>query len=298
MIDERRNHLLGVVFVTAGAITWSSAGFFTRLINLDYPTMIAGRGIFGAIGMLALIILFAPRTWMGQFRSLNRWDGLFVVNYIFGTLCYITSLGQTSIAHNAVIFATLPFIAALFGWVFLRTLPSREAVFSSIIAMVGVVIMVGFSSDGALFGDILSFLATASMAFSMIIVRRYPTVNIPAGSTIASFISGAIALPFADLAMVTPTHFTYLVLYGLLNASAALTLYSLGSKRLPPIETALLSLIDTPLSPFWVWLAFNETMGPQTVVGGLIVLLAVILQIYLSQRRQRLVSRPSSSLSG
>ena len=30
------------------AITWSSAGFFTRLIGLDYPTMIAGRGIFGA----------------------------------------------------------------------------------------------------------------------------------------------------------------------------------------------------------------------------------------------------------
>ena len=297
-MDERRNHLLGVLFVTAGAITWSSAGFFTRLINLDYPTMIAGRGIFGAVGMLAIIIAFAPRTWMNQFRSMNRWDGLFIVNYIFGTICYVSSLGQTSIAHNAVIFATLPFIAALFGWMFLNTLPSREAVFSSLVAMVGVVVMVGFSSDGALLGDILSFLGTASMAASMIIVRRYPTVNIPAGSTIASFVSGAIVLPFADLAMVTPTHFLYLVLFGLLNASAGLTLYSMGSKRLPPVETALLSLLDTPLSPFWVWLAFNEEIGHQTLVGGLIVLFAVILHIYLSQRRQRLVSRPSGSLSG
>lgn len=287
-MDERRNHLLGVIFVTAGAVTWSSAGFFTRLIDLDYPTMIAGRGIFGAVGMLAIIIAFAPRTWTSQFRNMERWDGLFVVNYIFGTICYVSSLGQTSIAHNAVIFATLPFIAALLGWMFLDTLPSREAIFSSLIAMIGVVVMVGFSSDGALLGDILSFLGTASMAASMIIVRRYPTVNIPAGSTIASFVSGVIVLPFADLAMVTPTHFLYLVLFGLLNASAGLTLYSLGSRRLPPMETALISLLDTPLSPFWVWLAFGEKMGLQTLIGGLIVLFAVILHIFLSQRRQRL----------
>jgi drug/metabolite transporter (DMT)-like permease len=293
-MDERRNHLLGVIFVTAGAVTWSSAGFFTRLINLDYPTMIAGRGIFGAVGMLAIIIAFAPRTWTSQFRSMERWDGLFVVNYIFGTICYVSSLGQTSIAHNAVIFATLPFIAALLGWMFLNSLPSREAIFSSFIAMIGVVVMVGFSSDGALLGDILSFLGTASMAASMIIVRRYPTVNIPAGSTIASFVSGVIVLPFADLAMVTPTHFLYLVLFGLLNASAGLTLYSLGSRRLPPMETALISLLDTPLSPFWVWLAFGEKMGPQTLMGGLIVLFAVILHIVLSQRRQRLVTSHQS----
>lgn len=282
--------MLGVIFVTAGAVTWSSAGFFTRLIALDYPTMIAGRGIFGAIGMLVLIIAFAPRTWTSQFRNMDRWDGLYIVNYIFGTICYVSSLGQTSIAHNAVIFATLPFIAAFLAWLVMRELPSREAVFASMIAMVGVVIMVGFSNDGALLGDILSFLGTASMAASIIIVRRHSTVNIAAGAVIASFVSGVIVLPFADLSAVTPTHLLYLVLFGLLNASAGLTLYSLGSRRLPPVETALISLIDTPLSPFWVWLAFGEKAGPQTLMGGLIVLFAVVLHIFMSQRRQWLVA--------
>lgn len=289
-MDPRRDHMMGVLFVTAGAITWSSAGFFTRLIALDYPTMIAGRGIFGAIGMLALIIAFAPKTWMDQFRDMDRWDGLYIANYIFGTICYVSSLGQTSIAHNAVIFATLPFIAALLAWIFLRELPSREAILSSMIAMAGVLVMVGFSNDGALLGDILSLLGTGSMAASIIIVRKHPTVNIAAGAVIASFVSGIIVLPFADLSAITSTHFVYLVLFGLLNASAGLTLYSLGSRRLPPVETALISLIDTPLSPFWVWLAFGEKFGPQTMMGGAIVLFAVVLHILLSQRRQRLVT--------
>lgn len=297
-MDERRNHLLGVIFVTAGAITWSSAGFFTRLINLDYPTMIAGRGIFGAIGMLAVIIAFAPRTWTSQFRNMRWSDALYIANYIFGTICYVTSLGQTSIAHNAVIFATLPFIAALLAWLFMRELPSREAILSSVIAMIGVFMMVGFSNDGALLGDILSLLGTASMAASIIICRKFSTVAIAAGAVIASFVSGVIVLPFADLSAVTPTHLFYLVLFGLLNASAGLTLYALGSRRLPPMETALISLIDTPLSPFWVWLAFGEKIGSQTMIGGLIVLFAVILHIYLSQRRQRLAASPSESFSG
>ena len=289
-MDPRREHFLGVLFVTAGAVTWSSAGFFTRLIDLNYPTMIAGRGIFGAIGMLALIVLFAPQTWTSQVRNMGRSDVIYILNYIFGTICYVTSLGQTSIAHNAVIFATLPFIAALLAWIFMRELPSRQAAFASLIAMIGVVIMVGFSNDGALLGDILSFLGTASMAASIIICRKFPTVAIAAGAVIASFVSGAIVLPFAELSAVTPTHFLYLVLFGLLNASAGLTLYSLGSRRLPPVETALISLIDTPLSPFWVWLAFGEKIGPQTMMGGFIVLFAVILHIFLSQRRQRPVA--------
>jgi drug/metabolite transporter (DMT)-like permease len=79
----------------------------------------------------------------------------------------------------------------------------------------------------------------------------------------------------------------YLALFGLFNSAAGLTLYALGSKRLPAIETALLTTLDTPLAPLWVWLAFNETAGPQTLLGGVIVLGAVIMYVILSQRSYR-----------
>ena len=82
-MHSRRDYQLGVFFVTAGAVTWSSAGFFTRLIDLDYPTMIAGRGIFGAIGMLAQFgFLFGSRRekgplgWLGVLAAWAMWRGL------------------------------------------------------------------------------------------------------------------------------------------------------------------------------------------------------------------------------
>jgi drug/metabolite transporter (DMT)-like permease len=283
-MDPRREHRLGLLFVTAAAITWSSAGFFTRLIGLDYPTMLAGRGVFGALGMLILIIAFDPRHWTSHFRNMGRADVVYIANYVFGTTCYISSLGLTSIAHNSVIFATIPFISALLGWLFLREIPSRHAVGASAVAIVGVAIMVGFGTDGGLWGDILSFGGTASMAASIIQVRRYRHIAVIPGACIASFISGIIPLPLADLTQVTASGFTYLVLFGLLNAAPGLTLFSLGSRRLPAVESALISTLDTPLAPFWVWIAFNEVAGPQTIIGGVIVLAAVFLHIALSQR--------------
>ena len=286
-MDARREHQLGLIFVVLAAITWSSAGFFTRLIGLDYPTMLAGRGIFGALGMLILIIAFDPRHWSSQFRNMGRADIVYIANYVFGTTCYISSLGQTSIAHNSVIFATIPFISALLGWLFLREIPSKHAVGASAVAIVGVIIMVGFGTDGRLWGDILSFGGTASMAASIILVRRYRHIAVIPGACIASFISGVIPLPLADLSQVTTLGVTYLVLFGLLNAAPGLTLFSLGSKRLPAVETALISTLDTPLAPLWVWIAFNETAGPQTVVGGVIVLAAVFIHIALSQRQPK-----------
>jgi drug/metabolite transporter (DMT)-like permease len=284
-MDPRREHRIGLFFVVAAAITWSSAGFFTRLIGLDYATMIAGRGIFGALGMLVLIIAFDPRHWTSQFRRMGWADVVYIANYVFGTTCYISSLGLTSIAHNSVIFATIPFISALLGWLFLREIPSKHVVGASAVAIAGVVIMVGFGTDGGLWGDILSFGGTASMAASIILVRRYRHIAVIPGACIASFISGVIPLALTDLTQMTALSLTYLILFGLLNAAPGLTLFSLGSKRLPAVETALISTLDTPLAPLWVWIAFNENAGPQTIVGGVIVLAAVFVHIALSQRR-------------
>jgi drug/metabolite transporter (DMT)-like permease len=184
-----------------------------------------------------------------------------------------------------VIFATIPFISALLGWIFLREIPSRHAIGASAIAIVGVMVMVGFGTDGGLSGDILSLGGTASMAASIILVRRYRNVAIVPGACIASFISGLIPLTMADMSQITAVNFTYLILFGLLNAAPGLTLFSLGSKRLPAVETALISTLDTPLAPLWVWIAFNETAGPQTIVGGVLVLAAVFIHIFLSTRK-------------
>jgi drug/metabolite transporter (DMT)-like permease len=285
-MDPRREHTLGLLFVILAAITWSSAGFFTRLIGLGYPTMIAGRGIFGALGLIVVIIAFNGRKTPRLFLSMGRSEAVYVFLVVLGMVAFVGSLGLTSVAHNSVIFATLPLMSAFLAWFFLREAPSTHALVAAIFAIFGVAVMAGFGLDGGLWGDILSLVATLCMAICIIIIRRNPQISVTACACVGSLLSGLVCLPFADFGAVTSTHLIYLVLFGLLNSAAGLTLFSLGSRRLPAIETALLSTLDTPLAPLWVWLAFSEAAGPQTLLGGTIVLSAVILHVFMSQRRQ------------
>ncbi len=66
-----------------------------------------------------------------------------------------------------------------------------------------------------------------------------------------------------------------LALFGLVNSAIGLALFTLGARLLPAIETALIGSLDAPLAPLWVWLVYNETPSGSTMIGGVIVFVAV-----------------------
>ena len=53
-------------------------------------------------------------------------------------------------------------------------------------------------------------------------------------------------------------------------------LLTFGMRRVGATEGALIGLLDTPLAPFWVWLAFNEAPPLASLAGGGVVLAAVL----------------------
>jgi drug/metabolite transporter (DMT)-like permease len=75
-----------------------------------------------------------------------------------------------------------------------------------------------------------------------------------------------------------------LATFGLSNALLGFALFILGSRRIPAVETALIGALEAPIAPVWVWLMFDETPGPATLLGGLIVFAAVFWHILRSAR--------------
>jgi drug/metabolite transporter (DMT)-like permease len=92
-------------------------------------------------------------------------------------------------------------------------------------------------------------------------------------------------MPFGTPFAVTDVQLMQMALFGVINSSMGLACFAIGSKRLPAIETALIGSLDAPLAPLWVWLAFNEKPGLNTMIGGGIVFAAVVFHIVLSQRK-------------
>lgn len=277
-----RDRRLGIFLVSASAIAWSLAGLFTRLIPADSWTLLAWRGILGALG-LALVLALMPRAALVRGLKDMGWRGwFFVLQSAAGMIFFLTALRHTTVAHVAVIYATVPFIAAAIGWFALREKPTAGAVVSSLIALAGVGFMVGFGREGALGGDLLALGMTFSMAVAMVVARRFPDMPLLPAAGLAALLSGLVSLPFGHPLSVSGHDVLLLMLFGLTTFAVGLPLFTLGARLLPAIETALIGSLDAPLAPLWVWLVFGETPGENTLIGSAIVFVAVAIHLILS----------------
>lgn len=278
----------GLILVTAATLAWSTAGLFTRLIETETGTMLVWRGVFGALGVFGVSFALQGRAAVTEYARLG-WGGWgFAVISALGMLCFITGLRLTTVAHVAIIYATVPLVAAALAWIFLRERLSRGALLASLGALAGVMVMMGAGREGTLIGDVLAFGMTVSLAALMLISRQMPKLPIMAASALSALLSGLAAVPFADGLAVGSSELGLLIAFGLVNSALGLALFSLGARYLPPVETALITALDAPLAPVWVWLLFAETPTPATMWGGGIVFCAVAWHLWRESQRKGL----------
>jgi drug/metabolite transporter (DMT)-like permease len=285
IVTNPGSYRLGLALVMGSAIAWSTAGYFTTLIPLDNWTLLFWRGWFGALGILVFMLVWRGRATLADFRHLG-WPGwLFAVISAGGMLCFITALTLTSVAHVAVIYGTAPFLAAGLGWLILHEKPSRNAVIASLVALIGVAVMVmpGFGGGGIL-GDLLAFGMTIAMALIMIVAKRYPGIPFLAAAGLSAVLSALAVWPFLGPVPRMDLPWLELALFGLVNSALGLALFMLGARLLPPVETALIGALDAPLAPVWVWIAFGLVPDTHTFLGGSLVFGAVALHLLVQWR--------------
>lgn len=280
-----RDYSIGLVLVTLSALAWSTAGLFTRMVALDVPTMLVWRGIFGALGLGAAILVL-PRA-EGGWRALGRAGWAYAAISALGMIAFILALRLTSVAHVSVIYATVPFLAAGLGWAVLGVRPGRGAMVTGLVALGGVGVMMGLGGDGGWGGDGLALLMTLAMAAMMVLARRFPAIPALKAALLSALISAALAWPLGSPFGVSGPDLAVLAAFGLVNSAAGLLLFTLGARYLPPIETALLGALDAPLAPVWVWLVFGERPAGATLLGGGIVFVAVVAHVLRNLRRNR-----------
>lgn len=281
------SHRVGVLLVIASTLAWSTSGLFTRLIALDTATMLVWRGLFGAAGLVVAGLLLEGRGSLSDWRRLGAGGWLYATVSGIGMLCFIGALRMTTVAHVAIIYAVVPFIAAGLAWLLLRDPPTRPALVASAVALAGAVVMVGLGRDGTLAGDALALAMTLAMGLMIVLARLWPAIPTLPAAALSSLLSAVASLPFATLTWPDAGQIALLAGFGLVNSSLGLGLFLLGSRRIAPIETALIGALDAPLAPLWVWLFFSETPSEATLAGAALVLAAVFGHILLQGRKDQ-----------
>lgn len=280
-------HRQGVLMLLGATLAWSSAGLFARAIPLDTPTVILWRGLAGALGLVLLLLWLRGREGIRDFSRMGRAGWAYSVASGFGMLCFVGSLKATSIAHVAIIYATLPFVAAFLGWLILREAPGKAGILAAALALTGATVMVGLGNDGALLGDMMAFGMVLAMAAMILIARGNPQMPALAAGTVSAIWAPLAMIPFSTMAGLDGTNLLLLAAFGLINSTLGFALFVLGSRHTSPVETALIGALETALTPVWVWMVFHETPTTPTLIGGAMVLTASVGHILWSARPRK-----------
>ncbi len=285
MTPIQRQHRLGSFFVICGVVAWSSAGLFTRWLTVDVQGVLFWRGIIGAVFMLPVIALLPASGGLKAFARLGRPGFYYALATAISMVFFVSALRHTTVAHVAVITAIVPFAAAYLGWAVLSEVPSHSAVLASGVAVFGVAIMVGLNQDGHWSGDVLAASMALGMAVMILISRKHPHIPALQATALASLLSALFMLPLLTMEWPGVADFKTLLAFSFVNQVIGFGLFAVGARWLPPAQTALLTSLEAPLAPLWVWLFLAEKPGLATLIGGALVVLAVVGHVVWDQRK-------------
>ena len=163
----------GVALIAGSAVAYSSAGFFTRLIDVDLWTLICWRGLFSTLFLLAISYALHRRGTITLFRSLDAAGWLAAGFSTAAMFCYLAALRHTTVADVAIIYGTAPFVTAGIALLILGERSTRVTLLCSVLALAGVISMFGGSHlPRNLVGDLLALGMTVFMASMIISIRR------------------------------------------------------------------------------------------------------------------------------
>jgi drug/metabolite transporter (DMT)-like permease len=204
-------------------------------------------------------------------------------------VAFIPALQTTSVANVAVIIATQPFMAAGLAFIWFRERPRWRTMLASLVAFIGVAITVSQSAGPAdLRGIALAVFMVFSFSLMTVAVRRYQQKSMVAAAAMSNLLGSLVSLLFAHgLTSVSASDLGVLAMFGGFQVALGLTLFVIGSRLLPSSEASLIATLETPLMVFWIWIAFQEVPAARALVGGALVIGAVVADIVGDSKRTR-----------
>jgi len=285
-----------MLLVFLSALVWSFGGTIARFIDItDNWTIVFWRSAWAAAFLIAFM---AWRDgWRGMlklFRDMGL-PGLAVAFcFAIASTSFIVALAHTTVANILLMQAGVPLLAALLAWLLFRERVTRATWLAIAAVIAGVAIMVSESLGGTVspIGDGLALLIACVFSIATVITRRFAYVRMTPATCLGTMLAGAFAASQASAFTVSSHDMGFLFVFGVINLGVGLVFFATGARLVPAAIAALLGTFEPILGPIWVWLVHSEVPSARTIIGGTVVVTALLVHIGLEFKRQARPERP------
>jgi len=273
--------LIGVVFVVPDSI-------MVRLISSDPMVTAFWRSLTAGIFVAIFVLLTMRDKVMNTITQMGRAGWMYCV--LIGTTspAFVLAVLNTSVANVVLIFASMPIFSALLSFLILSERPSRQLLLTSSFVFVGLAIIGLGSSGGAdanWIGDLWAVYIVIAFSLALTLLRRQKHISMLPAIPIG-YIGAAFAMFwFIDPLETIATDGALYVMHGVLIAASTCGL-TLGPRYISATEVSLLILLESVFAPVLAWLVLSEIPAHSTILGGVLILSAlVVYNIILIRQR-------------
>ncbi len=294
-----REERIGYLLVFLSALMWSLGGTIARFIAVDDSwTVVFWRSVWAAAFLIAFMAWRdGPRGTLKLFRDMGLPGLAVAVCFATASTCFVVALSYTKVANILLMQAGVPLLAALLSWLLFREKVSAATWAAIAGVIVGVAIMVSESLGGAVspIGDGLALLIAFMFSIATVITRRFAQVRMTPATCLGTILAALFAASQVGQFAVSPRDMGFLFAFGVINLGVGLAFFATGARLVPAAVAALLGTFEPILGPIWVWLVHGEVPSARTMVGGVVVVAALLVHIGLEMRRQSRPARPGTT---
>ncbi len=260
-----------------GMLAVSTDSLFIRLADIDGFDVTFWIGAFTTIVLTTLVTVRDRRLPVDLIRH-GGWPLWLAGVLQAGSTCvFVLAVTKTSVANVVVIIAAAPLIAAVLSTIILKEPSPRRVWIAVAVVIVGVLLVVSGSLGGGTFGgDLLAVAAITQFGCSLVLLRRFPTIDRMAMVLLGGIGMALIAVVPATLFGHSTKTWAALMLMGLVFGPLARVMIAEAPKHLPAAEVGLFAPVETVTATLWAWVFFSEAPAATTVLGGVIIVSAVL----------------------
>ncbi len=272
----------GPLLVFIGACCLSFGGLIVK--SFEGATLwqiLFWRSLFFTLTVLSFLIISYKKKTFKVFKDLG-FPGFFGgIILSFGFCGYVFAMYNTTVANTNFIISLQILFLAIFGYFFLKEKISAITLTSIFLAMTGVLLMVGNSlTPGEFSGNLAAFTMPITFAVLIIIVRKFPTVDMVPAQFVAGICCCFIGYFLSTKIMISPHDIFLGFVAGFFQIGLGFIFITTGARSTPSAMVGIIMLSESVLGPIWAFIFVSERPSMFGLIGGIIIIFAVLIQFY------------------
>ena len=273
--------LVGVLFITPDSL-------FIRLVGVNSWELMFYRGLIPFLCLFILLLFVYKKNFIKVCLAIGFAGILNAVLVALGNITFVASLENTNVANTLIMISLAPFMAAIFGSIFLKEYPNIRTWITMLLCFSFVIFIFYDSYESEkLLGDMLGFATAMIIGASSVAIRYGKLTNFLPSLMLGKILTMIFTIFFVSSLALESSDILLILVMGIFFVFIPISMITLAPRYIAAHEVQLFFVLETALGPIWVWYFINERPSDKTIVGGIAIILIIFIYTILESRDKK-----------